>query len=259
MGDVPLVNAQTRCVESEPAEGFDVALLGKIARRISVAAPIDRVLTEVVECVAGLLRCDSCSVYLLEGEELVLRASKNPHPGLIERLKLSLAQEIAGWTPEHREALVVPRRAYEDRRCKCFTEPPQDQFEAFLSMPMFSGGHLVGVINVQNRFPYLFSRREISLAAILVFMGGAEVDRARLENENSILSAQLDSRKIIERAKGILQRDLRVDEKNAYRVLQRESQQRRKSMKEIAEAILLAENLKRPRSSHTRPVSEVRG
>ncbi len=245
LGEVLLMNALTESPDSELAECADVALLGRIARRISTAAPLDRVLSEVVKFVTSVVRCDSCSVYLLEGDEFALRASKNPHPGLVDRLKLSLAQGITGWVAEHREPVAVARRAYNDRRFKCFNGLPESRFEAFLSVPMASGGRLVGVINVHNRAPYVYSPREISLAATVAFMGGAEVERARLESENSKLSTRLETRKIIERAKGILQRDLKIDEENAYRTLQRESQQRRKSMKEIAEAVLLTESFKR--------------
>jgi uroporphyrinogen-III synthase len=49
----------------------------------------------------------------------------------------------------------------------------------------------------------------------------------------------LETRKIVERAKGIMQRDLKISENEAYLTLQRESRQRRKSMREVAEAILL--------------------
>jgi len=72
-----------------------------------------------------------------------------------------------------------------------------------------------------------------------------ERQRLLLESEKSALSDQLESRKLIERAKGILQRDLKISEEDAYRTLQRESQQRRRSMKEIAESIILNDDLKR--------------
>ena len=50
---------------------------------------------------------------------------------------------------------------------------------------------------------------------------------------------------IVERAKGILQRELKVTEEEAYLTIQRQSRQRRKSMKEVAEAIVLSEDVKR--------------
>jgi K+-sensing histidine kinase KdpD len=72
-----------------------------------------------------------------------------------------------------------------------------------------------------------------------------ERQRELLENEKSALSDRLEARKVVERAKGILQRDLKISEDEAYRTMQRESQQRRKSMKEISESIILNDDLKR--------------
>jgi K+-sensing histidine kinase KdpD len=66
-----------------------------------------------------------------------------------------------------------------------------------------------------------------------------------LESEKVVLSDRLETRKLIERAKGILQRELKISEEDAYRTMQRESQERRKSMKEISESIILNDDLKR--------------
>ena len=79
------------------------------------------------------------------------------------------------------------------------------------------------------------------------YLVGAELERARLETENTELSDRLESRKAIERAKGVLQRDFGLDEEAAYRAMQRESRQRRKSMREIADAIMLNEDLRKAR------------
>ncbi|HEY1866568.1 MAG TPA: response regulator [Candidatus Acidoferrales bacterium] len=224
---------------------FDIALLNKMASRLSAADPVHEVLDEVVEFVNAVVKCDSCIVYALENDELVLRASKNPHPDVVDRLKMRVGQGITGWVAEHREPVIVAQKAYDDPRFKVFNELPEDRFESFLSVPLVSGGRLVGVINLQNREPRRYTKREISLVAMIGFLVGAEVERARLESENSELSEKLETRKIVERAKGILQRDLQIGEEEAYLTLQRESRQRRKSMKEFAEAIVLSDDLKR--------------
>lgn len=72
-----------------------------------------------------------------------------------------------------------------------------------------------------------------------------ELQRQKLETEKSALSGQLETRKLVERAKGILQRGMGISEEEAYRSMQRQSQQMRKSMKEIAESVILNEELKR--------------
>jgi uroporphyrinogen-III synthase len=103
------------------------------------------------------------------------------------------------------------------------------------------------VINLQHRKPYHHTDQEVRLLSAVGYLVGAELERARLETENSELTDRLESRKAIERAKGVLQRDLGLDEEAAYRAMQRESRQRRKSMREIAEAIMLNEDLRKAR------------
>jgi len=79
-----------------------VGLLRRIAIRFSEAAPIDGVLADVVEFVAAVATCNSCFIYVLGDEGLVLRASKNPHPEVVRRLKIRIGQGITGWVAEHR-------------------------------------------------------------------------------------------------------------------------------------------------------------
>jgi uroporphyrinogen-III synthase len=59
------------------------------------------------------------------------------------------------------------------------------------------------------------------------------------------LASRLELRKLMERAKGILQRDLNLDEENAYLALQRQSRQRRRPLREIAEAIILSDEIRK--------------
>ncbi len=224
---------------------FDIALLNQMASRLSSADALHQALNEVMEFVITVVECDSCFIYLVENDDLVLRASKNPHPEVIGRLKMRVGQGITGWVAEHRSPVAMGRSAFQDPRFKLFNELPEDRFEAFLSVPLVSGGRLVGVINVQSRAPHEYTEREIGLVRAVGFLVGAEVERARLESENSDLSEKLETRKLVERAKGILQRELKISETEAYRILQRESQHRRKSMKDIAESVLLNEDLKR--------------
>ena len=104
---------------------------------------------------------------------------------------------------------------------------------------------MVGVINLQHRLSYQHTAGEVRLISMLGFLVGAEIERARLETENTQLAGRLETRKVVDRAKGILQRDLGMTEDEAYRTMQKESRQRRKSMREIAEAILLGDDLKK--------------
>jgi len=226
-------------------ENREVDLLHEILSRIASADPLHEVLGRVVQFISAVAKFDSCFVYVLEENELVLRASKNPHAEVVDRLKMQVGRGITGWVAEHKQPVVLGCNAFKDPRFQSFNELPEDRFEAFLSVPVLSRDKLVGVINLQHREPHTYSQREIRLISTIGFLVGAEIEMARLEGANSELSEQLGTRKAVERAKGILQRDLQLSEEEAYLTLQRQSRQRRKSMREIAEAIVLSEEIKR--------------
>jgi uroporphyrinogen-III synthase len=225
-------------------EDSHVDVLHEIGVRLGTADGFHEVLARVLEFASGLVRCDSCLIYVLEGDELVLRASKNPHPEVINRLKLRVGQGITGWVAEHHEPVAIPEKAAHDPRFQFFHELPEDSYEAFLSVPLMCRGRVVGVINLQHRQHHAYRRREIRMISAIGFLVGSEIELARLEEANLTLSEQLQTRKIVERAKGILQRDMGLNEEQAYLALQRQSRQKRRPMREIAEAIVLSDEVR---------------
>jgi signal transduction protein with GAF and PtsI domain len=233
------------------SDTLEVDFLHELSSRMAAADPVHEVLDRVVEFAAALVKCDSCLVYVLEDEELVLRASKNPHAEVVDRLKLQIGQGITGWVAEHLEPVAVSRNASQDPRFKFFNELPEDRYEAFLSVPLLCRGRSVGVINVQHRQPHVYTKRQVQLISTIGFLVGAEIEMARLEGENSHLSQQLETRKLVERAKGILQRDLGLTEEQAYLALQRQSRQKRRTMKDVAEAVVMSEEVKRNSRNHS--------
>jgi uroporphyrinogen-III synthase len=224
-------------------EHRDIDALHQIGQRIAAADPLHAVLKLVVEIVSSVVRCDSCFVYVLEGNELILRASQNPHADVVNRLKLRMGQGITGWVAEHKKPVAIASSASLDPRFQSFHELPEDRYEAFLSVPILCRDRLVGVVNVQHRESHAHSRREIHLISTIGFLVGPEIESVRLETESSKSFELPEARQLVETAKEILRRNLQMDEEEAQLALQRESRERRKSMKEIAEAILIADEI----------------
>ena len=219
--------------------------LHEISTRLAAADPLHTVLDRIVEFVTTMIPCDSCFIYTLEGEKLLLRASRNPHADLVDSLDLKVGQGITGWVAEHREPVAIASKASEDPRFAPFKNVPEDCFEAMLCTPIVCANRVIGVINLQHRLPYSHSSVETRLVALIGYLVGAEIERARLDTENLQLADRLETRKAIDRAKGLLQARSRAFRSDAYRRMQRESRQRRKTMREIAEAILLSDDIKR--------------
>lgn len=219
-------------------------VLQQVSSSLTSADPLHVVLSRIVACVCAMVPCDSCFLYTLEEDKLVLRASRNPHANEIDHLNVSIGQGVTGWVAEHREPVSIPERASEDPRFAAFVNLPEDSFDAMLCVPVLCAGRVVGVLNLQHKSPYFHTDLERRLLATIGVLVGAEIERARLETENLQLADRLESRKVLDRAKGVLQRDLKISEDEAYRMMQKESRQRRKSMREIADAILLSESLR---------------
>jgi uroporphyrinogen-III synthase len=226
------------------SKDLDVTFLHHIATGIASAAPLHSLLTHVLEFATSAAECDSCLIYVLEGDELILRASQNAHPDVVDRLKLKVGQGITGWVAEHKQPVAIDSKAYLDQRFSFINELPEDRFEAFLSVPILSRERVVGAINLQKRAPHTYSDREIKAVASIGLLVGAQIEMARLETENSQLSNQLESRKLVERAKGILQHDLKITEQEAYIRLQRQSQESRIPLRDIANAVILSQSLR---------------
>ena len=220
-------------------------LLHEIGSSMSTADSFHEVLSRIIDMVSEAIRCDSCFIYVLEKNKLVLRASKNPHADVIDHLEMANGQGVTGWVAQNQQTVAIPARAWEDPRFKRFPNLPEDRFEALLAVPILSRGKVVGAINLQHRDPRNYAKREIRLISLIGYLVGAAIEVARVEDEKIQLIDQLETRKVMERAKGLLQRELEIDEEAAYLLLQKESRQKRRPLREIAEAVILTENLRR--------------
>ena len=231
---------------AEVRQDGDYARLLQIATRISSAAPLDDIFNEIAEFAAAAAKFESCGVCVAEGESLTSRSAQSYHREALHRVKTQSVIDTTGWTPGSGVLVAARENAWADPRAKLFfNDPLQDRFESFLSIAMVSGGRLVGAVNLIDRSGKAPDERAVAHIATLGQLAGAEIERARLLAENAQLAERLEARKIVERAKGILQRNLQMSEEDAYLTLQRESRQRRKSMREVAEAIVLSEDLKK--------------
>ncbi|HEV2689527.1 MAG TPA: ANTAR domain-containing protein [Bryobacteraceae bacterium] len=231
-----------------------VALLHRISSIVSSQLSLDEMLGEIVGLTAQVTECDACLVYLLEREsdEVVLRASQVPHAAALGNLRMQVGEGVTGWVAEHKSVVALASNAAADARFKRFQALVEDTYEAFLSVPLVSGGDVIGVINVHHRERHAHTADEIALLTFVGEQMGSAVSKsllaeanARLLEETLEMKRQLETRKVVERAKGILQQRYGLTEEEAYLRLRNESRRLRRPMKDLAEAIILAEDLSR--------------
>ncbi len=229
-----------------------LALLHRTSRIVSSGSDLDEMLQELIAIAVEVTGCDACLVYLpdMSSGEIVLRASQLPHAAEIGTVRLKIGEGVTGWVAQNKSVVALSNKASRDDRFKSFPTLVEDTFEAFLSVPLVSGGEMVGILNAHHREPHSHTPDEIALISFVGEHMGAAISMSRLAEENarlleqaSEMKQQLESRKLVERAKGILQSRYKLTEQEAYQRLRNESRRLRRPIRELAEAVILVEEI----------------
>lgn len=177
------------------AKTREVDVLHRISDSISSSLDLEAVLKHIVEVVVEVTKAEACLLYLLSEsqDELVLRASKNPHPKLIGRIALGLGEGITGWVARERTPVVIPSNASNDPRFKIFHNLPEDKYQAFVSVPIMARNGVIGVINVQHKRARRYQSDELALLSTIANQVGGAIENARLYEEMRQKARQLDT------------------------------------------------------------------
>jgi signal transduction protein with GAF and PtsI domain len=241
-------------LESSGVPESNLSILHRVSKIVSSEISLDEMLGEIVGLTAQVTDCDACLVYLFEEAtgDFVLRASLVPHTKDMGTLRIKMGEGVTGWVAEHQAPVALATHAGSDPRFKMFGALIEDTYDAFLSVPLVNKGKAIGVINVHHREEHKHAANEISTIQFIGEQMGSAISKSLLEEENARLAEetadmkrQLETRKAVERAKGILQRRQNLTEEEAYLRMRNESRRLRRPMKDLAEAIILSEELNR--------------
>ena len=173
----------------------EVNVLHRISESISNTLDLQAVLKHIVDVVVEVTKADACLLYLLSDgrDELILRASKNPHPKLIGRITIGLGEGITGWVARERTRVVIPNNASEDSRFKFFNTLPEDRYHAFVSVPIMVKKEVIGVINVQHKRARRYREDELALLSTIANQVGGAIENARLYDQMTRKALQLET------------------------------------------------------------------
>jgi signal transduction protein with GAF and PtsI domain len=179
----------------------ELELLRQISESISGNLDLDSVLKQIIDVVVQVTRADACLLYLYDdrNRELILKASKNPHPKLIGRIRLELGEGITGWVAKERKLVAISKNASDDPRFKFFHNLPEDRYQAFLSIPVVSKSGVIGVINVQHKRPHHHGNGELALLRTIGQQVGSAIENARLYDEMRRKAMQIETLSAVSR------------------------------------------------------------
>ncbi len=223
----------------------NLAVLEEIIETFSSNFELREILNNIAKIIGKVTKADSCFIYLITGDEVILKGSQNPHHSNLAKIKMKLGEGITGWVAETKKTVAISQKAYEDKRFKLFSGLPEDKFEGFLSVPIIFQKKVIGVINIQHRRSKKYSKKDISFMETIAKQIGGILEVSRLISETNVLKEALETQKLIAKAKAILIRSGNLSEEDAHKLLVKKSMDKRKSLKEVAEAIILAEDVVR--------------
>jgi uroporphyrinogen-III synthase len=217
--------------------------LREITRAINTAMSLDQTLTLITRKIARVMSVDSCSIYLLDDQDyLVLKATTGLAPDAIGHARLKLGEGLTGHAAKAGKPIAASHAA-RDPHFKYLPETKETAFNSLLAAPLIARNQVVGAINVQTRQDREYSADDIELLSIIADVAAGELQKALLYEEIGGLKEALETRKLVERAKGILMKRHQIDEQDAFARIQHQARASRRSMREVAEAIILADQV----------------
>src|SRR5262249_32277076 len=167
-------------------------------------------------------------------------AARCSSPEFMHKLPIKIEDSLIGRVVRERRHMSVWDVAAE----KSYRYPElarRTGLASLLSVPLLAGSKGIGTLNIYTRESRLFTEEEIGFARAVAGQAALAFENARLMSEALEMKRTLEARKLIERAKGILQQRNGVTEEQAYLDLRSESRRLRRPMRDLAEAIILAE------------------
>jgi GAF domain-containing protein len=220
--------------------------LAAVAQTISTESYLDRILQAISEMVAETLDAAICSVMLVNEEkrELTISAARCSSPDYLHRMPLKMEDSlIARVVKDGKPAVIADIR--EDKQYRYPELARKTGLVSLLSVPLLSRERVTGTINIYTQERRYFTEEEIGFVKVVASQAATAIDNTRLLAETLEIKRQLETRKVVERAKGILQHKHRLTEEEAYLRLRNESRRLRRPMRDLAEAVIMADELNR--------------
>jgi signal transduction protein with GAF and PtsI domain len=199
-----------------------------------------------VTVTAEIMNSKICSLSLLDEKTktLVLKATQSMSEAYNKKPPLHLGEGIAGKTAKENK----PRQIYDiskEPEYKYKDIAKKEGLRSLLSVPLSVKGRIIGVLNNYTSKPHKFTGEEIDILTTVANQAAIVIENAELMVKTKVIQDELETRKIVEKAKGILMREQSLSEEEAFKKIQRQSMDTRRSMREIAEAIMLIDSMKK--------------
>ncbi|MFA6349582.1 MAG: GAF and ANTAR domain-containing protein [Candidatus Omnitrophota bacterium] len=223
-----------------------IQALSRISIAISSGQYLDDILKLIVKITAEVINSNICSIMLLDEKKklLMIKATQSISEEYNKKSPLKIGEGIAGKVVQLNKSIAV-ENVLKEKEYKYKDIARREKLCSLLCVPLAVNGAVIGVLNCYTSSAHKFSDTEINILTSIASQAAVAIENAQLASKSKMMQDELESRKIIERAKGILMRDQKISEEQSYMRLRKYSMDSRKSMREVAEAIILASDMQK--------------
>ncbi len=229
-----------RLYEEAKQKALQFDRLSKVSQLITSHNYLDEILDLIVVVAAEMLNSKICSIMILDqkGKEFIIKATQSLSEDYKKKPNVKVNASIS------RDVIIgrKPITIYDVRKEKKYSYRDlavKENLTSLLSVPMVVKDKAIGIINVYTKNPHVFTEEEIGMLQMVANQAAVAIEHTQLIEETLKAKEALETRKIVERAKGILMRLNDLSEDAAYRLIHKKSMDSCRPMKEIAESILL--------------------
>ena len=222
-----------------------IKALSKIGEAITSDLYLEDILKLVVAVTAEVMGSKICSLMLLDPKkkELTIKATQSISKEYINKNPLKLGDGVAGKVALENKAMVVSN-IQTDKLYKYKEIAVGEGLVSLLCVPLHVKGKVIGVLNTYTAEQYNFSDYEINILQTVADQAAIVLENYRLVIESKVIREELETRKALERAKGILMREENLSEEEAFKKIQKFAMDKRKSIRELADVIILSHEMK---------------
>jgi GAF domain-containing protein len=233
-----------RLYDQMQRKALQVETLSQVSETVASSRLIKDVLQLLVTMTAQMMNSKICSIMLLDeaSGELRIAATQSLSEQYRRKPNLKVGQSISGRAVKERRPIIVVDVST-DRDYMYPDMAKKEGLCSLVSVPMMVRDKALGVINSYTSVPHVFTSEEVKLLQAIANQAAIAIEHTTLVEKSYEMQEALAVRKLMERAKGYLMRSKKLTEEEAFKLIQRQSMDFRKSMREIAEAVLLAGEL----------------
>jgi two-component system, response regulator PdtaR len=223
-----------------------IKALSKISEAITSDLYLEDILKLIVAVTAEVMGSKICSLMLLDPEkkELTIKATQSMSKEYLNKNPLKLGEGVAGKVALENKPIVVSN-ILKDGSYKYKDIGNREGLVSLLSVPLHVKGKVIGVLNTYTSKPHVFSENEINILKTVADQASIVIENYRLVVETKVIKEELETRKTLEKAKGIMMKEQNLSEEEAFKKIQKFAMNNRKSIREVADAIILSHEMKK--------------